>query len=679
MPGDPNAGVIPPALVDEDKDAIPDVQEDRNQNGVVDPGETNPASTDSDGDGIPDDQEVSFLACSRVSDRPFDVYDAPGADSMFLVDKAVREHATLRTVDNRAPALMVADPDLAIAAVLVSKRPASGVQSPAAQREIERRTSLPMLGEIGALQTRAFTTAEGFPAEQASFVIRAGTALDARAAAARAASVLLGGAPLTGALAGSGPASPVLTVRLLTVLRSASRVVMVAAFYAGETAGDRELIRLEELTDGTNVARHGSFTRHVCDQLEAKAQSKADILFVVDDSGSMEDDQQAVQSAALAMEQVLVSAQIDFRLGVTRHRARDRTARERGRLEGNGLTGDTEEFKRTIVVGAEGGWEPGLETGILALDRLLPRSPEGAPADPEKLREGAATVVIHLSDERDQQVECIACGACDGAEGEQLFCDRGNAQPLIDDYVEQYRARGAVNFAIVGDLPNGCQQTSTRDDFEPGQGYVEVANATGGQFGSLCGDMEQNLRDVARVVGGVASAYRLSVMPASASIKVAIGPAGQGRVIPRSRVDGFDYDAVQNSVIFYGDARPADGDEVVIGYRRWDFANNPATPPDGCDRCAQHTSCDPTSDLVECVPICGDQVCAEGQACLADSATCGDPNQVPPPPNDACGPCDPGLVCDPGPGRCIPPCEQTGCANNLICNNISHVCEIPNF
>jgi hypothetical protein len=673
-------GEIPPDL-DTDTDGVPDVSEDRDQDGIVDPGETDPRNTDSDADGIPDDGEVEYLACARVNDRPIAVYDAPGTDSMLLVDKTVDQHSMVRTSDNRAPGLVVADGTLNVTAAMVSKRPGNGVRSPAAQRDLERRTGLAMLGELGALSSRAFVTHDGFEAEQASFTLTFAQAVDVRTAANRIAGALLGGVPLTGTLPAGGTSERVMSVRLLTILRSQTRVVMVAAIAPGAQPADAQLIRLEELTDGTNVARHGAFTRHVCDELKAVAQSKGDFIFVIDDSGSMQDDQEAVRAAGSAMAEVLQAAQLDFRLGVVRHRAQEnQNSPQRGRLEGDGLTADLTEFQNTVVVGAEGGWEPGLETGLLAIDRLLPRTLETEPVDPQRLRDGAATIIIHLSDERDQAIECEACGAC-GQEPmpRNQLCTGGDPQQVIDRFVADYRSRNAVNFAIVGDLPTGCRQPGARDDFEPGQGYVEVANATGGQFGSLCGDMSQNLRDIARVATGVASAYRLSTQPASASIKVAIGPPGQGRVIPRSRTNGYDYDAVQNSIIFYGDARPADGHEVVIGYRRWDFANDPTTPPDGCDACAQYTSCNPTSDLVLCEPVCGDIVCQGGQACILDSASCGDPNQIPPPPNEACGACDPGLVCDPSAQSCVPPCESSGCSGNQICNTGTHLCETPDF
>ena len=665
--------VIPPAR-DTDGDGVPDAQEDRNGNGMVDPGETSPTSADTDSDGVPDVDEVEFQVCSERNERKVTVHDVPGADAMLMVDSVVADRAYLTTADGKIPGLQVFDPSTGVAAILIGKRPAGGVAAPSAQRENERRNSLDDLGAVTLQQTRAFTTVEGFPAEQATFLVRSLTQRDAKSAAAALATAMLGGAPLSGALAAGGGGERELYVSLLTVLRP-QRVVLVAAISAGMPS-DNAAIRMEELTDGTNVARHGSFSRHICDQLEATAEAKADIIFVVDDSGSMEDDQQALAAAADAMGDVLATAQIDYRLGVARMFAPDQNSRNRGDLENDRLTTNLNDFRNDIVVGASGGWEPGLETGILAIDKLLPKTAVGAPVRADKLREDAAVVVVVLSDERDQAMECAACGDCN--QTGQDFCTRSQGQGVIDDFTRQYRARNAVLFSIVGDLPNGCQQTSTRSDFEPGQGYVEVANATGGKFGSLCGDMRQNLADVARVASGVASAYELSTIPASSSIKVAIGRPGAIRIIPRSRVDGFDYDSVQNKIIFNGASRPSDGDKVIIGYRRWDFADDPRTPVDPCDDCAANSSCLPSLNTVDCQPICGAVICVAGDACSIDSGTCGQPGMNPPP--DACrGMCDVGQVCNPSTSSCQPPCEQTGCMAPLTCSVFSHLCEIPPF
>lgn len=676
-PGDdPNA---PPHIRDTDRDGVPDGFEDRNQNGRVDPGETDPRLEDTDGNGIPDRDEVQVLACGKINDRAITVFDAPGAASRLLTDAEVRDFAVLRSPDGRAPALMVADPALDVAAVLLKKSASPNVATPSAQRDFERRNSLPSLGAVESFLSRSFTTVEGYPAEQATFRLQARADLDAKTAAAQLASAMLEGTSLSGALPAGGRTGRSMVLKLLTVYRRASEVVMVAAVAIDPEPAEARLLRLEELTDGTNVARWGSFTRHVCDPFEAKAGSKADIIFVVDDSGSMEDDQEAVRAAASAMTDILRTANLDFRLGVARMFAPNRSSNSRGRLEGDGLTSDLAAFQRDIVVGAEGGWEPGLETGLLAIDRLLPRTALGQAPRADRLREGAATVVVHLSDERDQTVECAACGSCDEFESKSDFCTDPDGQPVIDDFIERYTARAATAFAIVSDLPNGCKQpgSTQRENFEPGQGYVEVANATGGQFGSLCGDMRENLENVARVATGVASSYELSQIPASATLRVVIGPPGRGRVIPRSRTDGFDYDPVQNKVVFYGDARPQDGHEVVIAYRRWDYANNPGTPDDGCDRCPEDTTCRPASDLVECDRTCGQEVCGVETVCLPDYGRCGDPSELPP--VSACGECASGEACDDRSSSCVPSCLATGCGNGLVCNSSTHLCEVPDF
>ena len=60
--------------------------------------------------------------------------------------------------------------------------------------------------------------------------------------------------------------------------------------------------------------------------------------------------------------------------------------------------------------------------------------------------------------------------------------------------------------------------------------------------------------------------YQLDRTPSSATLQVRVG----GRTVPRSRVDGFDYDAGARAVVFYGPAyRPGRGAEVVVSYRVW--------------------------------------------------------------------------------------------------------------
>jgi hypothetical protein len=687
-----------------------------------------PDRVDTNGHSVPNTGNgVTTLACAQQSDRPFSVFDAPGADSALLVDARVNMHSTLRTTDNKDPGLAVIDPELDVVAILVGMTPDPGVTAPQFQRDAEQHRVLEALGQVTAPTTRTFTTPQGYVADQASYAVVLNQPSDAGGLASMIATSLLGGTQLTGLPSSVGKMGMNATINVLNIWRSSTSVVVVAAVAVGAPASDDQIARIEELTDGTNVARHGSFTRHVCDPFSAQGSGKADILWVVDDSCSMQDDQMQVRNAGQAMADVLTNASVDYRLGVARMYAEAMTDPNRGQLVAPGMTSDLKTFQDIIVVGAVGGWEYGLQVGLLAIDGMTPKTPASMPADPYKLRDDATLIVAVLSDERDQNVQDAACGGIMAHEGDQVMCDSPSGRAVTAHFIDAYQKRNAVMFAIVSDEPGACAVPgSTLLHKEPGQGYIEVANATGGKFGSICGDMHQNVTDIARVATGASSSYHLTEMPASASIKVAMQHGSTAVVITRNRTNGWDYDPASNNVIFYGDARPQPGDQIVVGYRRWDWAGNttrpqpsgyamPApsggsptgttmpfpnggaptgsamgvpnggAPPDACDLCRAGTSCDPTLDVAYCETPCGDAVCNPAQVCLPESGVCGPAGGAPPmmspqPAGTSCSAgCGNGTVCNPTTMVCVAFCEQSGCGTGQMCNTSTHLCETRNL
>jgi hypothetical protein len=133
---------------------------------------------------------------------------------------------------------------------------------------------------------------------------------------------------------------------------------------------------------------------------------------------------------------------------------------------------------------------------------------------------------------------------------------------------------------------------------------------------------------------GRVSPYKLTKPPISATIKVAMdptmvfdsawptvpaAPACNTNDVPRSRLNGFDYDPATRALKFYGNCRPsADhtqlGKAISVSYQYWiDRTPNPDGSPPPCDgECVEPMICNPVTNLCECPPDCGgcgDHVC----------------------------------------------------------------------
>ena len=150
-------------------------------------------------------------------------------------------------------------------------------------------------------------------------------------------------------------------------------------------------------------------------------------------------------------------------------------------------------------------------------------------------------------------------------------------------------------------------------------------------------------------------------------------------VVPRSRDNGWDYDAVTNALVLYGAARPALEGDVTVSYRYWVdevqapegntdcFCPETSSPscacPDGM-ACGE-SSCDAigSSDGCEATPGCS-WLTADGGRCIAHGRCEPDPT--------CGGGCGAGEVCDATTGQCV--CDTScggGCAAGQFCDSDS--------
>jgi hypothetical protein len=180
--------------------------------------------------------------------------------------------------------------------------------------------------------------------------------------------------------------------------------------------------------------------------------------------------------------------------------------------------------------------------------------------------------------------------------------------------VDNLKAQDAIAFGIIAPTPGGCPTS-----YEVGWGYAETIAALGGSYGSVCSpEPGQTLDDIVSAVAGAASSFQLPGTPIAMTLKVVVteaaapacdpaNPEPGRRDVPRSQVDGFDYDPVSNTIFFVGPSRPETGDTVTVSYREWeDRTVDPNPDPLPCDcggACELGDWCEPT--LCACVPIPG--------------------------------------------------------------------------
>ncbi len=270
--------------------------------------------------------------------------------------------------------------------------------------------------------------------------------------------------------------------------------------------------------------------------IQSDRGAELDILWVIDDSASMAEEQETLIERSAAFATPLAAAELPFRLAIT-------TTSGTGALLAEPIGDQTEniedEFRDALSLAGVAGEreEAGFASAILAADH---RSNEYARAD-------ADLELIVYSDED----------------------DHSGIDPA--DFVSELEAtrdgRAVVVSAVVGDLPTGCASAAGAAD--PGEAYVEAQEATGGARESICSaDTEGMLERLANEVLGLQTKFVLSALPLLSTMEVRVDAVA----IPRRDTDGWRYDGGDNSIVFDGWAIPRPGAAIEAFY--YDYTGN---------------------------------------------------------------------------------------------------------
>jgi hypothetical protein len=287
---------------------------------------------------------------------------------------------------------------------------------------------------------------------------------------------------------------------------------------------------------------------------------QVDILWVIDNSNSMQLEQSLLSAGFSSFASELEDTNTDFHLGVITTDF-EYDSPDRGRLIGDPpyLTPDDDylaEFTERALVGLNGsGKEKGLEAAEYALS---PEMSTGLNAG--FLRGSANLLVVFVSDEDD----CSDEGRLGSADNTACYSDRELLVP-VEDYVTRFQALKVSQDQVqIGAIVGPENATAICDDTTlPGKRYIDVARLTGGISGSICEtDWSTVLYDLGLNATGIFVTFEMSHGAKPGTLVVEV----DGATVPESEFDGYTYDAEARSITFHGLWIPERGASIEATY-----------------------------------------------------------------------------------------------------------------
>ena len=287
--------------------------------------------------------------------------------------------------------------------------------------------------------------------------------------------------------------------------------------------------------------------------------SKVDVLFVVDNTASMVEEQPRIVAAMPAFADAALGKGVDLHVAVTTTGIDEASNacpgganggeagrfvpvdNSRPRILTHRTPGLASVLQQNVNVGQCAQVEQGFEAVRRALSPPLVNNADDVRTAPKNdgnlgfLRDEAALVVVFMGDEDDHSPDSV------------------------DTYVRFLRTRKGENqpqrmtIYAIAPTASGCPTSGGA-----GTRYAEAASRTGGEVLSACAaDYAPLLRSVATKAFSAQDRFPLSEPPDAGSIAVRVNG---------SPVTGWTYDGATNSVVF--STAPAPGAKVEVYYRR---------------------------------------------------------------------------------------------------------------
>ena len=289
--------------------------------------------------------------------------------------------------------------------------------------------------------------------------------------------------------------------------------------------------------------------------------SLVDILWVIDSSPSMADEQQLIANGFESFIGTLEESNADFHLGVL-DMDMDLDNAQRGMLIGNPafLTVEDDyvaQFQSRVKVGVSGSdKEKGISSALTAVTEPLVSGHNAG-----FVREEANLVFVFVSDEDD----CSDGDALDAEGGAACYDQRGRlltVKKLIQEYIALKSGDVRVMASAIIGPPVNQQQDCSQEAW-PGHRYKAMVKALGGVVGNICEpDYSGLMEDLGLAVAGELTVFNLKYAAVPATIEVLVNED----LIAEDPENGWTYDPEYKQLRFDGSYVPERGSSISVYY-----------------------------------------------------------------------------------------------------------------
>ena len=292
--------------------------------------------------------------------------------------------------------------------------------------------------------------------------------------------------------------------------------------------------------------------------------NKIDILWVIDNSGSMQTAQTNLANNFNSFIQSFAAKGYDYHIGVTvtdaflaTYQSNPSLARLRDGVGSNHsqvfvINPGTPQINNVFITNVtQGIFGSGDERAFQSFREVL-----SSPLNSDFRRPDAYLAVIIVSDEDDFSANQAA------SIGENYNHSKIHPISTYVDYLDQLvgaPSKHSVSAIAVWD--QACLNQS-HPAAQIGIRYGQLVDATGGIKGSLCSNFSSTLDALQNHLAELSTQFILNRVPVESSIQVIVN----GQLVPNDASNGWTYDAALNSIFFHGTAIPAQGAQIIINF-----------------------------------------------------------------------------------------------------------------